>query len=180
MFPAVLSLLALGGAPQAPRPPQAPPLQVVSARAERVPEVIQVRREPVPAPPRVTPSCCCSSACTCGCQEGLPCACATCPGVQVACTICPSPAPVVVPAAPVWHSPAPVWQPAPVSTPVWQPLPAAVYQTQAPLCQPAPVAYRAPAPPVWYPAPQQGLYRAPARHTAAMSYQSCSSCRGGG
>lgn len=109
MFPALILSAALltPSASQAPRPPQAPPVEgfrwVVAATATAAPA----------APARATPkvarkaaSCPCSPACTCGCQEGLPC---QCPVTTT--TARPAPviqyAPALPMAAPLSYAPAP-------------------------------------------------------------------------
>jgi hypothetical protein len=65
---ALTIFLALSAPPQAPPPPQAPFLALVAERPAQAP----------------VPSCPCSSACSCGCQEGLPCDCVVSSRIQVA------------------------------------------------------------------------------------------------
>ncbi len=86
MYTAIL-FLAFSANPQAPCPPQ--------NMAGRVEDATTA--EP-----------CCSSACTCGCNDGLPCRCGTASTTHSHAAPAPQAAPV-----PVWQ-PVPVYQPAPV------------------------------------------------------------------
>ena len=95
MLPVILSAALLSPlASQAPRPPQAPPVEgfrwvVVSASQPVASATPNVARA-TPNVARKATSCLCSPACVCGCQEGEPCRCRVVP-VQSAPVSIPAP-----------------------------------------------------------------------------------------
>lgn len=78
----VAAMLAPNASIQAPKPPQAPPIQeigfswVITQRIDSLEDGKRVDPKPTV---KKKAACYCSEACTCGCQEGLPCGCKVTP-----------------------------------------------------------------------------------------------------